>query len=63
TECPMMIQERLRLPMYLQLAGRNDEAWDELNRLNVQYVDQFSQPVIANQMRVFLQKEGNEGAS
>lgn len=63
TECPMMIQERLRLPMYLQLAGRNDEAWDELNRLNVQYVDQFSQPVIANQMRVFLQKEGNEKAT
>lgn len=63
TVCPMMIQERLRLPMYLQLAGRNDEAWDELNRLNVQYVDQFSQPVIANQMRVFLQKEGNEGAT
>jgi hypothetical protein len=63
TEYPMMIEERLRLPMYLQLAGRNDEGWDELNRLNVGYVDQFSQPIIANQMRVFLQKENNETAA
>lgn len=59
----LMIKDRLRLPMYLQLAGRNDEGWDELNRLNVRYVDQFSQPIIANQMRVFLQKESNEKAT
>ena len=63
TEYPMMIEERLRLPMYLQLAGKNDEGWDELNRLNVRYVDQFSQPIIANQMRVFLRKENNETGS
>lgn len=59
----LMIEERLRLPMYLQLAGKNDEGWDELNRLNLQYIDQFSQPRIANQMRVFLKKEGNEKAT
>jgi hypothetical protein len=59
----LMIEERLRLPMYLQLAGRNDEGWDELNRLNAKYSDIFSQPIIANQMRVFLKKENNETAS
>ncbi len=59
----LMIEDRLRLPMYLQLAGKNDEGWDELNRLNIQYVDQFSQPRIANQIRVFLQKESNENAT
>lgn len=59
----LMIEDRLRLPMYLQLAGKNDEGWDELNRLNVRYVDQFSQPRIANQRRVFLQKEGNQKAT
>jgi len=54
----LMIEDRLRLPMYLQLAGKNDEGWNELNLLNLRYVDQFSQPAIANQMRVFLQKGG-----
>jgi hypothetical protein len=54
----LIIEERLRFPMYLLLAGRNDEGWDELNRLNAQYVDQISQPTIASQMRVFLKKEG-----
>jgi hypothetical protein len=58
----LMIEERLRLPMYLLLAGRNDEGWDELNRLNARYVDQISQPTIANQMRVFLKKEGKNRA-
>lgn len=54
----LMIEDRLRLPMYLQLAGKNEDGWDELNRLLAKYNDQFSQPTIANQMRVFLQKEG-----
>lgn len=54
----LMIEERLRLPMYLLLAGKNDEGWEELNRLNSFYRDDFSQPVIANQMRVFCKKEG-----
>lgn len=53
----LMVKERLRLPMYLQLAGKNDEGWKALNELNVEYVDVFSQAEIANQMRVFLQKE------
>jgi hypothetical protein len=53
----LMVKERLRLPMYLQLAGKNDEGWKALNELNVEYIDVFSQAEIANQMRVFLQKE------
>lgn len=56
----LMIEERMRLPMYLQLAGRGDDGWDELNRLNAIYTDEFSQPIIANQMRVFQKKEGKE---
>ncbi|MBN2017563.1 MAG: hypothetical protein JW794_05485 [Candidatus Cloacimonetes bacterium] len=53
----LMIKERLRLPMYLQLANKNDEGWRILNELNVKFVDVFSQAEIANQMRIFLQKE------
>jgi hypothetical protein len=46
--------------MYLQLAGKNDEGWDELNRLAKKYTDKFSQPIISNQMNIFLRKENNE---
>lgn len=53
----LMAKERLRLPMYLQLAGKNDEGWRILNELNISYTDVYSQADIANQMRVFLQKE------
>jgi len=58
----LFIEERLRLPMYLQLAGKNDEGWDELNRLYASY-DQSFQPRIEHQMKVFLRKENNETAS
>jgi hypothetical protein len=53
----LMVKELLRLPMYLQLAGKNDDGWREINELNVKFVDVYSQAEIANQMRVFLQKE------
>src|SRR5438067_519030 len=53
-----MIEERLRLPMYLQLAGRTDEGRSELERLKTTYRDRFSQAVIANQMAVFSRKSG-----
>ena len=53
----IMIEERLRLPMYLQLSGKNDDGWRILNELNVTHVDVFSQLKIADQMRIFLQKE------
>lgn len=53
----LMAKERMRLAMYLQLAKRNDEGWRVLNEINCQYTDVFSQAEIANQMRVFLQKE------
>lgn len=58
----LMIEDRLRLPMYLQLAGKNDAGWDELNRLYGRYTDQFSRPRIEHQMQVFLRKENNETA-
>jgi hypothetical protein len=58
TICPMMVVELLRLPMYLQLAGRADEGWGEMNRLNITYVDGISQARIAAQMATFLRKEG-----
>lgn len=53
----LMVKERMRLPMYLQLAKKNDEGWRILNELNIKYTDVFSQAEIANQMRVFLEKE------
>jgi len=53
----LMVKERMRLAIYLQLAKKNDEGWKVLNELNVKYTDVFSQAEIANQMRVFLQKE------
>ncbi|HHF2883334.1 TPA: hypothetical protein ACPJZV_004678 [Vibrio diabolicus] len=53
----LMVKDRLRLGMYLQLAGKSDEGWQYLNELNAQFVDVFSQLEISNQMRVFLQKE------
>ncbi|MBW2673819.1 MAG: hypothetical protein JRD89_10465 [Deltaproteobacteria bacterium] len=57
----------LRLPLYLQAAGRNDEAWSEFNRLlNDGYPNQLSDfsvqtmehSEIYNKMRLFLQREG-----
>ena len=60
------IKEYLRLPMYLQEAGENDQAWKELNNLLTR---QYSiLPFIAYQaiydaMRLFLQRENkNEKA-
>lgn len=59
----LMIEDRLRLPMYLQLAGQNDEGWKELNRLDAKHTDQFSEARILAQMSIFLKKEKNEAAS
>lgn len=56
----LMIEDRLRLPMYLLLAGKGEDGWDELNRLNASYTDEFCQAIIANQMRVFQKKEGKD---
>ncbi len=55
----LSVKDHFRLPMYLQLNGKNDEGWKILNELNIKHVDVFSQADIANQMRVFLQKEKN----
>ena len=66
------IQTYLRLPLYLQEAGRNDEAWGEFNRLVLwvnskpRYsveVTPMDQSIIWDKMRLFLQREGkNEHA-
>ena len=53
----LTVKDLLRLPMYLQLVGEYDEGWRNINELNAKYTDVFSQAEIANQMRVFLQKE------
>jgi len=58
----LIIEERLRLPMYLQLAGKNDEGWAELNKLLKKHNDQFSNQVILKQMQIFLKKENNADA-
>jgi len=54
----MMIEELLRLPMYLQLAGRAGEGWQEIDRLESVATDGFSQARIAAQRAVFLRKAG-----
>jgi ribosomal protein S20 len=57
----------LRLPLYLQEAKRNDEAWREFNLLlRKGYPNQMSNPeiipmdhsIIYDKMRLFLQREG-----
>lgn len=61
------IDTYLRLPLYLQQADRNDEAWGELNRLilwvnsKTRYSKELSpmdQSIIWDKMRLFLQREG-----
>jgi len=55
----------LRLPMYLQEAGRNDEAWKELNNLLLGFPNQLkseevlpmTHSIIYDKMRLFLQRE------
>lgn len=59
----------LRLPMYLQKAGRPDEAWREFNRLlHDGYPNQLEDPSVRpmdnsrvyDKMRLFLQREAQE---
>mgnify|MGYP000722394688 CR=1 FL=1 len=53
----LMLKERMRLPMYLQLAKRSEEGWENLCEINEKFIDTVSQVEISNQMRIFLQKE------
>lgn len=55
----LTIRQKLRLPMYLQLAGEADEGWRILNEMNITYSDIHSQVAIADQMTSFLNKEKN----
>ncbi|MEO8165929.1 MAG: hypothetical protein ABI619_11100 [Betaproteobacteria bacterium] len=57
----------LRLPLYLQEAGRNDEAWAEFNRLIIEgypnqlrdfSVQTMEHSKIYDKMRLFLHREG-----
>lgn len=52
------LSHRLRLPSYLLLAGRTDEAWCCLNELNVQFTEPEAQAAIASEMVEVLKKEG-----
>lgn len=58
-ENSLMIEVTLRLPMYLQLAGKNDEGWDELCRLFTAKRESHVQ--IVYQMKIFCDKEGGSG--
>lgn len=58
----LMVSEKLRLPLYLQAAGQNDEGWKEFNKLllecqspvEVLYMDHSA---IYDKMCLFLQRE------
>lgn len=59
------VDERIRLPQYLQIAGRNDEAWKEFNDLiieagssQIKELAYFDLENIYDKMRLFLQREG-----
>lgn len=60
------IKTFLRLPKYLQLANRSDEAWSEFNRLisdvyskqsNNIVIQHINASIIYDSMRLFLQRE------
>lgn len=59
------INPYLRLPMYLQQVGRNDEGWRELNELLIKMnktdnreIFPMDSSIIYDKMRLFLQREG-----
>jgi len=53
----LMIQDYLRLPMYLQLAGKSDEGWKALDEIRIQNKDNFNESTIAKQIKIFFRKE------
>ena len=54
------IKDKLRLPMYLQLAKKGDEAWRLLGEMErAAWGDPINSRVITDQCRVFLEKEKN----
>jgi hypothetical protein len=52
------LAHRLRLPSYLLLAGRNDEAWRCQNEMNIEFTTPEAQGAIAAKMAAVLKKEG-----
>ena len=58
----LFIEERLRLPMYLLLAGKEKEGLASLNRLATEFNDPMSQAVIAKQKIIFQKKASKEKA-
>lgn len=54
----LTIEERLRLPMYLQLAGKDKEGWNELDRLSKLFAhDGYFTSSIEKQKRIFIKKQ------
>ncbi|MEW8437705.1 MAG: hypothetical protein AB2689_06065 [Candidatus Thiodiazotropha taylori] len=58
TEIKVTVEDYLRLPAFLQIAGRNDEAWSWFNKLIHQFLsDNMSLSRIYDKMRLFRQRE------
>lgn len=66
TDISYSVETFLRLPLYLQAAKRNDEAWQEFNNLIAfgypnqhNYIDirPYEESIIYDKMRLFLQRE------
>lgn len=51
------VSQYLRLPLYQQQAGLNDEAWKEFNILKLKFTSDIDQSIIEDKMRLFLQRE------
>lgn len=51
------LTHRLRLPAYLVLAGKNDDAWRTLNEMNLEFIEPNEQSAIASKMAALLRKE------
>lgn len=57
------IEDYLRLPNYLRMAGKNDKAWGFYNKMLLENRSPYSQWKIYDKMRLHLQREGkNEQA-
>ncbi|MHA8055280.1 hypothetical protein VR611_04980 [Aquirufa nivalisilvae] len=66
TDISYPVETFLRLPLYLQSAKRNDEAWREFNnliaygypnQLNYPDIRPYEESIIYDKMRLFLQRE------
>lgn len=65
------IKPYLKLPQYLQAAGRNEESWEEFNNLLLGYPYQtksaevitMEHSIVYDKMRLFLQRKGRNDSA